>query len=156
METPNNTPTNAVMLLQAILERLEAMHATMVAQVIIPAAQPAQTITPAAQPAQATTPAAQPAQATTPASEYTDFMAETIIMNYSDDGKPTYKIQGKPFNQFGIRVYPEVLETMGINIETLKPGPNPITGMVRALKGDKYPKKVVAWATNHTNNDIPF
>lgn len=85
---------------------------------------------------------------------YRDFDATEIVLSYNDKGEPTYKLKGQPFLKFGIRVWPEVLPELGINPNTLKPGPNPIKCKVRALVANigesgtvsMRPKKIIGKA----------
>lgn len=159
----NDKPkTEAVFLLEEILKHtlrsvdmLTEIHQDLItlSQLlpILGPAEPAAANPAAAEPAVAAAPAAAPA-----AAGYTDFMAEAIIMNYSDAGEPTFKIQGKPFDKFGIRVYPEVLPALGVDIAKLKPGRNEISCMVRALNGEKYPKKVVGPVPTTPAAEIPW
>lgn len=73
----------------------------------------------------------QPAQPTVPAPangvQYTTFHADQLIMTYDDKGNPSYKAKGGRFNQYGVRVWSEVLPKLGIDPAALKPGPNPIS-----------------------------
>jgi hypothetical protein len=64
---------------------------------------------------------------------YKDFDASEILLSYDDKGQPTYKIKGVPFSKFGVRVWPEVLPDLGIDPDTLRPGPNLFRCKVRAL-----------------------
>jgi len=48
--------------------------------------------------------------------------------------------------KFGVRVWPETLPALGIDPATLKTGPNPLTLRVRALMGEKGPRKVIGLA----------
>lgn len=86
---------------------------------------------------------------------YRDFDATSILLSYDDNGKACYKIKGAPFLKFGVRVWDEVLPTLGIDPATLKPGPNPIQIKVRALMAEvtneegatsTQPKKIIGRA----------
>lgn len=78
---------------------------------------------------------------------YTDFDAEAITSGTDDSGKPVYKVKGGPYGAFGVRVWPEVLPMLGVDVADLKPGPNQFTARVRAILGDKgQAKKVVGLA----------
>jgi hypothetical protein len=68
------------------------------------------------------TQASQPAPA---AGAFSEMMIDNIIMTYDDKGKPAYKATGTPYNKFGVRVWDEVLPTLGIDPASLHPGPNP-------------------------------
>jgi hypothetical protein len=48
--------------------------------------------------------------------------------------------------KFGIRVWPELLPTLGVDPAALKPGPNPINLRVRVLMGEHGPRKVISLA----------
>lgn len=73
-----------------------------------------------------------PAHSTGNGAQYTTFHADTLVMTYDDSGKPSYKIKGGRFSQFGVRVWPEVLPVLHIDPALLKPGPNPIDLIVKA------------------------
>ncbi len=76
-----------------------------------------------------------------------DFQAETIVVTLNEDGQPAYKVKGARFVKFGVRVWPEVLPALGVDPQQLKPGPNPYTGVVRALMNEEgRPKKVIGLA----------
>jgi hypothetical protein len=102
----------------------------------------------AAQPAPAPAAVAQPvvAQGIKPTGNYEQFPATSIEYGIMD-GKPVYKIRGGRWEKFGVRIWPEAMQAMGIVADQLKPGNNPLTGNVVALIGDKGPQKVVAWAS---------
>lgn len=76
-----------------------------------------------------------------------DFLAEQAIVGVDDNGQPTYKLKGFPFVRFGVRIWPEALPRLGLDPETLKPGPNqlPNGGMVvrAVLDGKGHAKKIV-------------
>jgi len=81
------------------------------------------------------------------AGNYRDFTAETLNVGMDDNGKPVYKIRGGPFTKFGVRVWPEVMSLIGVEIEDLKPGPNQFNAQVRAILDEKgQAKKVVGLA----------
>lgn len=73
------------------------------------------------------------------------FVAEEIILSYDDNGQPTYKAKGGAYRKYGIRIWPEVLPSLGIDPGTLKPGSNPLLHKLtlRALMGEQGPKKVI-------------
>jgi hypothetical protein len=77
----------------------------------------------------------------------TDMIADCIVMTYTDAGEPAYKLTGTPYNKFGVRVWPEVLDTLPHT--DLKPGKNPIPPLkVRVLMatndaGKSTPRKVI-------------
>jgi hypothetical protein len=77
------------------------------------------------------------------------FVMDTLTFSTDESGKPTYKAKGGQYSKFGVRVWPEMLSTLGIDPATLKPGPNPINPPIPvcALLGDTgQPKKVTAKA----------
>jgi hypothetical protein len=74
------------------------------------------------------------------------FMAETLSYGIAEDGKPVYKIKGGQFTKFGVRVWPEALQLLGIDAAQLKPGPNAFSAPVIALMGEKGPQKVIGLA----------
>lgn len=79
---------------------------------------------------------------------YRDFDAEQIILTYADDGREKYKIKGYPFNKFGVDVFPEVLPRLGIDPQSLNPGPNNFTARVRCKLKEETgsPDKVIGLA----------
>lgn len=74
------------------------------------------------------------------------FMADTISYGIAEDGKPVYKAKGGQYTKFGVRVWPEALQALGIDAATLKPGPNAFGKAVVALMGEKGPQKVIGLA----------
>lgn len=83
----------------------------------------------------------------TPAGNYRDYDAEVISVSSDDDGKPVYKIKGGPFTKFGVRVWPEVLPLLGVDVGDLRPGPNQFNARVRAVLDEKgQAKKVIGLA----------
>ncbi len=89
--------------------------------------------------------ATQPAPAS-PGEQYRDFEATEILMSYDDKGNPTYKAKGAPYLKFGVRVWPEVLPSLGVDPASLRPGPNPVRIRVRALMGEQGPRKIIGLA----------
>lgn len=100
------------------------------------------------------------AAATAPArngSTYQDIVITEIILGYDDKGQPTYKGKGIPYQKFGIRIWPEILPTLGIDPTALKPGANPIEPLtVRAEMVEittetgetrTTPRKIISLAT---------
>jgi hypothetical protein len=95
---------------------------------------------------------------------FSTFVATELIMGYTDDGQPTYKLIGTPWTKYGIKVWPEVLPTIDIDVASLRPGRNTIVPVnVKALNGDKYPKKVIGPADlqaptqqHQEVDDMPF
>lgn len=94
-----------------------------------------------------TQPMAQPAsQPAVPTANVRDFTAEILVMTTDDNGKPAFKIKGFPFNEFGVRVWPEILPAIGIEPAAVKPGPNQLPAglTVRAVLNEKgSPKKII-------------
>lgn len=96
------------------------------------------------------------AAAAAPVGTYQNFEMTEIIMSYDDAGEPTYKGKGIPYLKFGVRIWPEILPALGIDPDTLVPGPNAITRQVRAemvqIDGDNgvpklTPRKIIGLAT---------
>ena len=92
------------------------------------------------------TAASQPQQAAAPAGQFVEFFATALIVGVDDNGQPTYKARGGQFAKFGVRIWPEVLPTLGIDPASLKPGPNPVNLRLFALMGEKGPHKVISLA----------
>ena len=91
--------------------------------------------------------ASQPqATPTVTAGQTVDFQATTLLVGIDDAGQPTYKAKGGQYAKFGVRIWPEVLPSLGIDPAKLKPGPNPINLHLVALFGEKGPRKVIALA----------
>jgi hypothetical protein len=90
--------------------------------------------------------ATQPQATPAPAGQTVDFLATTLLVGIDDNGQPTYKARGGQYAKFGVRIWPEVLPSLGIDPATLKPGPNPINLHVLALMGEKGPRKVIGLA----------
>jgi hypothetical protein len=84
----------------------------------------------------------QPA-ATPAAGNVITFDASILLVGVDDYGAPSYKLKGSQYMKFGVRVWPETLPALGIDPAALKPGPNPVNLRVRALMGDKGPRKVI-------------
>ena len=53
----------------------------------------------------------------------TTFAADEIICD-SMDGKPVYKLRGPEYRKFGVRIWPEVMPTLGIDPDLLLSGKN--------------------------------
>jgi len=87
--------------------------------------------------------AGQPQAAPAPAGQTADFVATILLVGVDDNGLPTYKAKGGQYMKFGVRVWPEVLPTLGIDPAALKPGPNPVNLKVRVLMGEHGPRKVI-------------
>ncbi len=77
-----------------------------------------------------------------PAGQTVDFLATNLLVGIDDNGQPTYKAKGGKYAKFGVRIWPEVLPSLGIDLAALKPGLNPINLHVLALMGEKSPRKV--------------
>lgn len=95
---------------------------------------------------------------------YIDFPATSITLAHDDDGKAVYKAKGEGFNKYGVRIWPEVLPLLGVDVDQLKPGPNSFGAVVRALMGEKGPRKVIGLApigpapaaNNNSRKDNPW
>ena len=74
------------------------------------------------------------------------FEATTLLVGIDDAGQPTYKAKGGQYAKFGVRIWPEVLPSLGIDPAALKPGPNPVNLHLVALMGEKGPRKVISLA----------
>ena len=48
---------------------------------------------------------------------YKDFDAEAITMGQDDNGRVVYKVKGGQYGKFGVRVWPEVLPLLGVDID---------------------------------------
>jgi hypothetical protein len=48
--------------------------------------------------------------------------------------------------KFGVRVWPEILPTLGVDPASLKPGPNPVNLKVNVLMGENGPRKLISLA----------
>lgn len=87
--------------------------------------------------------ASQPA-ATQPASGFVDFLADTFLLSYDDNGEQVYKLKGGQYTKYGVRVWPEVLPLLGIDPAVCEPGPNPVNMYVRAILSESgQPRKVI-------------
>ncbi len=87
-----------------------------------------------------------PAPAATDNRQYVDFTAESLVVMTTDDGSPAYKVKGGRFSKFGVRVWPETLAALGLEAESLRPGPNAFAKVVRAVMGEKGPQKIIGLA----------
>jgi hypothetical protein len=88
----------------------------------------------------------QPPAAPASAGQTVDFVATILLVGMDDNGQPTYKAKGGQYMKFGVRIWPEVLPSLGIDPASLKPGPNPINLHLLALMGEKGPRKVIGLA----------
>lgn len=71
----------------------------------------------------------------------------TIIKKVNDDGKTEIRIKCKPFEKFGVALYPEAMEAMGINPDSLPFGPSPFPHKVLVKMSDENkPKRVEGYA----------
>jgi hypothetical protein len=87
--------------------------------------------------------AARPQTAAATEGETVTFDASILLIGTDDNGDPTYKIKGGQYMKFGVRVWPEVLPLLEIDVSKLKPGPNPFNLKVRALMGKLGPRKII-------------
>ena len=71
-------------------------------------------------------------------------------MTYDDKGNAAYKAKGGPYTKFGVRIWPEILDSLNVEPGSLKPGPNAVhPRAVMALMGETGPRKVVGLADPH-------
>ncbi len=71
----------------------------------------------------------------------------TIIKKVNDDGKTEIRIKCKPFEKFGVALYPEAMETMGINPDSLPFGPSPFPHKVLVkMSEENKPKRIEGYA----------
>jgi hypothetical protein len=89
-------------------------------------------------------------QPATPAEQTPDntvtFTATSILVGMDDNGQPTYKAKGGQYTKFGVRIWGEVLQLLGIDPATLNPGQNPVNLRVIALLGENGPRKIIGLA----------
>jgi hypothetical protein len=114
--------------LQALTERLDQIEASLAAV------------------REGLTAAASQTAASQPAGETVTFDATILLMSYDDNGQPVYKVKGGQYMKFGVRIWPEVLPSLGVDPAALKPGPNPVNLRVRVLMGEHGPRKVIGLA----------
>ena len=89
----------------------------------------------------------QPAAATAAATGQTvEFNATALLVGIDDNGQLTYKAKGGQNVKFGVRIWPETLPALGMDLASLKPGPNLVNLHVLALMGEKGPRKVIGLA----------
>lgn len=90
--------------------------------------------------------AAAPTTGAQPAGSTAVFDGTNLILSYDDNGEPVYKIKGGQYMKFGVRIWPETLPELGIQPDTLKPGPNKVSLRVVALLGENGPRKIIGLA----------
>ena len=84
------------------------------------------------------------------------FVADELVLDYMD-GKAVYKLRGNEYSKFGVRVWPEVLPQLGIDVDQLKPGstriePVKVQVRLKEIKDDETgqvhqaPQKVIGKA----------
>jgi hypothetical protein len=72
---------------------------------------------------------------------------ESIVVEFSPKGEKSFKIKGKPFTQYGVRVWPEVLEVLGYDLDSLEVGKSyPCNERLRVLMEDGKARKVIGAA----------
>lgn len=81
----------------------------------VPAAPPPAEKTAPAQPAKAAAPPPAP-----PGGPLT-FPAETLTCTSMKDGNALWSVKGKPFSQYGVRIWPEALVAAGFDLDSLDP-----------------------------------
>lgn len=76
--------------------------------------------------------------ATAGTQDFSTMIITTIIKAIDDNGKDTFKAQGEPFTKHGVRIWDEVLPSLGIiDPAALKYGRNPVEGIpARVLMGE--------------------
>ena len=96
--------------------------------------------------------------------DWVDFNIDTITHSIDDNGRPAYKGRGHPYSQYGVRIWPEIFVRLGIPIESIVIGENPIDPLyVRAVLNEMgNPRKIVGFApgtpppvTSNGNNAPP-
>lgn len=104
----------------------------------------------AAEASSATSASATPTLAAAPAASESETRVCTgtlIIKKVNDDGKTEIRIKCKPFEKFGVALYPEAMEAMGINPDALPFGPSPFPYKVLVkLSEEGKPKRVEGYA----------
>lgn len=91
--------------------------------------------------------AASPAAAAPQAAGSTvTFDGTILLLSYDDNGEATYKIKGGQYMKYGVRIWPETLPELGLDPDTLKPGPNTVRLKVVALLGENGPRKIIGLA----------
>jgi len=76
------------------------------------------------------------------------FPAEKMVKS-THKGKTYWKVQGGRFSQFGVTIWPEVLESAGFNVEELdKEDERPLSGLMAwyTINEDGKPAKVIKLA----------
>jgi len=63
---------------------------------------------------------------------FVEMQIDSIVMTFDDNGKAAYKAKGAPYQKHGVRIWDEVLPTLGIDPANLKPGPNTLPTPIRA------------------------
>ena len=63
---------------------------------------------------------------------FVEMQIDSIVMTFDDNGKAAYKAKGAPYQKHGVRIWDEVLPTLGIDPANLKPGPNALPTPIRA------------------------
>ena len=76
-----------------------------------------------------------------------EFDAEEIVATLDDTGtRKLFRIKGGPYSTYGLRVWPEVLETLGFEPELLDLGATPCHLRVAARVGIQGKQKVIGSA----------
>jgi hypothetical protein len=76
-----------------------------------------------------------------------EFDAEEIVTILDDSGtRKLFRIKGGQFSTYGLRVWPEVLETLGLEPELMELGSTPLHLRVAARVGIQGKQKVIGIA----------
>lgn len=91
---------------------------------------------------------------------YVDFEIDTITSSTDDNGRPVFKGRGHPYEKYGVRIWPEVFQRLGVNVEDLVAGENQIHPVYArcVLNENGNPRKIVGIAPGRTpepNNNNP-
>ncbi len=80
-------------------------------------------------------------------SKIVEFDAAEIVTTLDDSGeRKMFRIKGGTFTTYGLRVWPEVIESFGLDPEELPLGWTPFTERVRAQVGVQGKQKVIGLA----------
>ena len=88
------------------------------------------------------------------ASQLIEFDASEIITTLDDSGtRKLFRIKGGQFSTYGLRVWPEIIESFDLDPEELQLGSTPFTKRVKALVGMSGKQKVIGLAGGNGGND---
>lgn len=77
------------------------------------------------------------------------FTATTLTIEFNSKGEKTGKLKGKPFEKFGVRLWPEMASALGFNLDEYKPGDYPIAEPIQvryAVNDEGKPSKIIGRA----------